>query len=173
MGNINFWQVFISNFESRFMFFLVYILGIAAWDYRSITAGRRKNSTETLRPDTKKQVGVSKALITNNIDPKTLMSNYVAPSKPEPEINTETPSNPDINKNNQKEISLNLFDEMLKEVLTEEENLETEEVLQEQVFADEDREKEKQEKLRTYKLEQEIKAEKERQEALEYGETVY
>lgn len=163
MENINFWQVFISNFESRFMFFLVYILGIAAWDYRSITAGRRKNSTETLRPETKNQVGVSKALITNNIDPKTLMSNYVAPSKP----------NPDINKNNQKEISLNLFEEMLKEVLTEEENLDTEEVLQEQVFADEDREKEKQEKLRTYKLEQEIKAEKERQEALEYGETVY
>lgn len=173
MENINFWQVFISNFESRFMFFLVYVLGIAAWDYRSITAGRRKNSTETLRPDKRKQEVVSKALITNNIDPKTLMSNYVAPSKPEPETNTETPSNPDVNKNNQKETSLNLFDEMLKEVLKEDENLDTEEVWQEQAFADEDREKEKQEKLRIYKLEQDLKAEKERLEALEYGEAIY
>jgi hypothetical protein len=173
MENIDFWQVFLSNFESRFMFFLMYILGVAAWDYRALRASQEKNSSETLRPEQRKQAGVSKAPLTNNIDPRTLMSNFVAPTKQEAEMITNTQSNPDINKNNQKEISLNLFDKMLKEVLKEEENIDTEEVLQEQVFADEDREKEKQEKLRIYKLEQDLKAEKERQEALEYGEAVY
>lgn len=172
---MNYWQVFISNFESRFIFCFVYLLGMAGYDYRVLKAGRKKNSPETLRPDKKTQESIQKQKtpITNNIDPKTLMSNYVAPQKqetqPQPIAVAEAPSKPDANKNNQKEISLNLFDDMMKEE-EEKEIIENREEPQDQ---EQDGETAKKEKLRIYKIEQELKAEKERQEALEYGEEVY
>lgn len=175
MENINYWEVFTSNFESRFVFCFVYLLAIASFDYMKYKGGRKKNSSETLRPDKKTQESAKKKPITNNIDPKTMMSNYAAPKQ---EIIVETQQKVEENSNSQKETSLNIFNDMMKEEenkVTKTENIDTQEdqIIKVEGKILEDREKEKQEKLRLYKIEEGLKAEKIKQEALEYGEEVY